>query len=291
MNRLEHRIERGLRQIADRAAPSPDAWNAIRTRIADQGPDTETEIIMLTEADTDIPTPTRNRRWPLVAAAAIFALVIAGIALVNDNGDNDQSPPPTAVATVASPTTAAPTTAVATETVSFAVSSANDIPVTFTAPESWVVDDGWAVYSNLANYGVQVLFDTVSNIYTDGCQWTLLDPPVGPTVDDLVTAWANVPELAATAPVDITIDGYAGKQIEFTVPDYDLQCEGGKFAVYMLDGAVPPGQWAFFPHQHFQMLALDVDGTRLLIAASTYPDTPSQDRDALAQLLASIQIG
>ncbi len=43
-------------------------------------------------------------------------------------------------------------------------------------------------------------------------------PPVGPNVDDLVTAWANVPELAATAPVDITVDGYIGKQIEFTVP-------------------------------------------------------------------------
>ena len=52
----------------------------------------------------------------------------------------------------------------------------------------------------------------------NGC-W--LDPPVGPTVDDLVAAWANLPDLAATAAVDVTVDGYAGKQIEFTVPDYD----------------------------------------------------------------------
>ena len=35
-----------------------------------------------------------------------------------------------------------------------------------------------------------------------------------------MTAWANVSELASTAPVDITVDGYTGKQIEFTVPDY-----------------------------------------------------------------------
>jgi hypothetical protein len=39
------------------------------------------------------------------------------------------------------------------------------------------------------------------------------------------------------------------------------------------------------------MLVLDVDGTRLLIAASTYPNTPPQDRAALEALLASIQIG
>ena len=65
-----------------------------------------------------------------------------------------------------------------------------------------------------------MLFDRVSNIYADGCQWVLVDPPVGPTVDDLVAAWANVPNFAATAAVDVTVDGYAGKQIEFTVPDY-----------------------------------------------------------------------
>ena len=72
-----------------------------------------------------------------------------------------------------------------------------------------------------------MLFDDISNIYADGCHWVLVDPPVGPTVDDLVAAWADVPELAATAAVDVTIDGYAGKQIEFTVPDYNPgECRG-----------------------------------------------------------------
>ena len=66
-----------------------------------------------------------------------------------------------------------------------------------------------------------MLFDRVANIYTDSCQWVLVDPPVGPTVDDLAAAWANVPGFDATAAIDITVDGYAGKQVEFTVPDYD----------------------------------------------------------------------
>ena len=143
--------------------------------------------------------------------------------------------------------------------------------------------------------GAFVLFDgSITNIYTDGCQWTLLDPPVGPTVDDLVAAWADVPELAATAAVDITVDGYPGKQIEFTVPDYTpSECKEQKFGVYMLDGAHPPGQWALSPgpNEHFQMWVLDVDGTRLLIAASTFQSTSPQDRADLEEVLASIQIG
>jgi hypothetical protein len=294
MNRLEHQIERGLRQIGDRATPSSDAWSSILTRIAAQEPDTETEIIMLTEAN-----PQSTRRWVLFVAAAAAVVAIVGATViafaVNDtSSDDDQTPAPAAATTLPPATIPAPTTTVAMETVSFTVDSANDIPVTFSRPETWDGIEGWSAVSaeDGANDGVMVLFDSVSNVYTDGCRWTLLDPPVGPSVGDLVTAWANVPELAATAAVDITVDGYAGKQIEFTVPDYTAgQCEGGKFAVYMLDGAVPPGQWAFVPNQHFQMRVLDVDGTRLVIAAIISPTTTPQHQAELDEMLASIQIG
>ena len=102
---------------------------------------------------------------------------------------------------------------------SFPVPSANDIPVTFTAPDDWVVDEGFSAYADNSGFGV--VFDGIANIYADACQWVLLDPPVGPTVDDLVAAWANLPDFATTAAVDVTVDGYAGKQFEFTVPDYN----------------------------------------------------------------------
>ena len=87
-----------------------------------------------------------------------------------------------------------------------------------------------AYVDNSGGHGL--IFDGISNIYADGCQWVLLDPPVGPTVDDLVAAWANLPDFAATAAVDVTVDGYAGKQIEFTVPDYNagrVQGDGGRW--------------------------------------------------------------
>jgi hypothetical protein len=39
------------------------------------------------------------------------------------------------------------------------------------------------------------------------------------------------------------------------------------------------------------MRVLDVDGSRLVIGASTFPSTSPQDRAVLEEVLASIQIG
>ena len=164
--------------------------------------------------------------------------------------------------------------------------------MTFTAPADWTVADGWSAFGE----GAGVLFDSVSNIYAEGCRWVLVDPPVGPTVDDLVGAFANVPDFAATEAVDVTVDGYAGKQFEFTVPNYtSSECRDSKYGLWDVPGTgggdESPGYWAQGPNNHFQMLVLDVDGTRLVIGAGTFPSTPPQDRAALEDVLASIQIG
>jgi len=299
-------VTRAMHQFSDAAPVAPSLTTVLEhrpTTASSRPPAARLEppqhLVPTEEINVTVNThtsETRNRRCVLMAAAAVVVVIgVAGIALLNNGADDDQTPAATTVPTVA-PTTVAPTTTVATETFSFAVDSANDIPVTFTAPETWSRIEGWAAFSgSYLGDGSFALFDgSITNVYTDGCQWTLLDPPVGPTVDDLVAAWADVPELAATAAVDITVDGYAGKQIEFTVPDYTpSECREEKFGIYMLDGAVPPGQWALDPgaNEHWQMLVLDVDGTRLLIAASTFPNTSPEHRAELEEVLASIQIG
>ena len=103
-----------------------------------------------------------------------------------------------------------------------------------------------------------------------------------------------MPGFDATATKDVTVDGYAGKQIEFTVPDYNEdECMRGD--VRHLEGTrsgdAGPHYIAQGPDQHNQVWILDVDGTRLVILASYFPDTSPQDRTALDEMLASIQIG
>ena len=264
-----------------RVSPDPSQAEALRQhlheRMADHvDPD---ELVAMKEINVSLNTPTsetRNRRrLVLTAAAAVIAVIgVTGIVFATNNAssDDDQPQPLSEATTVASTTTAAPTTTVAPtlETVRFPVTSAA-IPVTFTVPDDWTIAEGWSAYTGgfgaAAGGLTGVVFDEISNVYTDGCQWKLFDPPVGPTVDDLVAAWANVPELNPTAPVDITVDGYAGKQIELTVPDY-TGCNGGnKFGLYQIPSdqtPEEPGFWAQGPNEHNQVWVLDVDGTRLV---------------------------
>jgi hypothetical protein len=111
----------------------------------------------------------------------------------------------------------------------------------------------------------------------------MIDPPPGPTVDDFASAWAGLPAFDATAPTDITVDGFVGKQIEFTVPDYDEEdCPYGDFMLMGDDSG--DGYWAQAPNTHHRLLILDVDGQRLVITAFWYPDTSAADRAAIDDL-------
>ena len=68
-----------------------------------------------------------------------------------------------------------------------------------------------------------VTFQIVDNVVADPCsdQETaeLLDPPVGPSVDDLVEAISNLEGYEATAPEDITVSGFGGKEFTLTAPE------------------------------------------------------------------------
>ena len=278
-------------------APDPSLVEALRQRlhahIASTRLEPEQHLVPVKENYVSVDSPptseTRNRRRMAMAAAAVVAVVgVAAIAINIWNSDDNVVSPPAAAPTVA-PTTIAPTR----ETGSFF--GASDVPVTFDMPAGWQLFEGWAV-SKAGADGAGVSFMTVSNLYADPCQWVLVDPPVGPTVDDLVSALANVPGVNATAAVDVTIDGYVGKQIEFTVPDYKKdECKGNQFGFWQdsgpQSGDTRPNYWAQGPNQHNQLLILDAGGTRVVINAWSFPDTSQQVRAALDEVLASIQVG
>jgi hypothetical protein len=141
------------------------------------------------------------------------------------------------------------------------------------------------------------------SFYTSFCRTTsggIDAAPVGPTVDDLVSAWANLPGVDATAARDVTFDGFDGKQIEFAVPDHiEEDCNGMYFRCgYDPEVPNPPVQCArlmgdpyYGPNLYQKVWVLDVDGTRLMIMAGFFPDASQQDRAALDEIVASIEIG
>jgi hypothetical protein len=238
-----------------------------------------------------------------VATATVAAITIAACS----SGTTDE---PTAASTrePTGSTTAPPLTATTVDATTITsgagtgTGSFGDVPVRFTQPDGWD-NIGWAVIKGGTTSGdvadpiFGLLFMEVANTYTDSCPSVALDPPVGPTVDDLASVWGDRPAFDATVPTDITVDGFDGKLVEFTVPDYepgqalDDCADGGHFM--LLEGVGTPGDgyWAQGPNQHHQLRILDVDGTRVVIAASWYPDTSAQDRADIDEMLSSIQIG
>ena len=146
-------------------------------------------------------------------------------------------------------------------------------------------------------------FWDVRNVYADSCEHTLLDPPLGPTVDDLANVWATLPGFTATTPVDIVVDGYAGKRVDYTVPDYptvvapatgedEADCVSGKFALWTESyGGLGPNFWAQVPGQQNRQWIIDVDGTRLVINEWSDPGTTPEQLTDTDQLIASIKIG
>jgi hypothetical protein len=169
--------------------------------------------------------------------------------------------------------------------------------------------EGWSMWIGAAKFAddghVGVSITTVTNLVRHGCRdhsWA--DPPVGPRVDDLAAALANLAPFRVTSPPkDVTIYGYHGKHLELTVPDLPVEGEGddrrftgcmeGTLKSWVAAIDTDPGD-AFYgytgPGYTEEFWILDVEGTRLMIQAGRSPGSPRKDLAEQGAILESIQI-
>lgn len=171
-----------------------------------------------------------------------------------------------------------------------------------------VLDDGWSMWVGAAKFNgdgghVGVSITTVNNLVTDGCSdhsWA--NPPVGPSVDDLTAALAALAPFEVTSqPTDVTIYGYSGTHLAWTVPGMPTEgggpvftgCAGRQLKSWVAPFDTEPGD-AFYgytgPGYSEEFWILDVEGTRLMIAAGQSDDAPSEDIAELRAILDSIRI-
>lgn len=244
---------------------------------------------------------TLARSWRTVVSVAIVVIATIPIA-AGSSAASDETTSPDTTDQATPPTTAAPSetpasldvTATALEP-TIGTSIVGDVRVTFIVPDGWENNGGWFVLKADSEPIFGAVFDRVGNIFSDPCQWVELDPPPGPSVDDLVAAFASVPGLDVSAATDVTVDGFHGKEIEFTVPDFtEGECTDGYFAIWQDPfhaGGGPQGpNYAAPQNAHHRLWILDADGTRLVIGGRWFPDTSQQDLDDLDTILNSIQI-
>jgi hypothetical protein len=146
--------------------------------------------------------------------------------------------------------------------------------------------------------------ETGFNVYGDPCHWSTTIPETPATTPEEIAAALAAQALTdPTAPVDVTVGGYAGKAITLQVPlsyhqqpdvpreeefaDCD-QDESGTFAYYGLEGnEAHVTRNAQGPGQIDELWILDVEGFIVILDAAHGPAAPADVVDELRALAES----
>ena len=132
-------------------------------------------------------------------------------------------------------------------------------------------------------------------VYGDPCKSTTTMPatPVT-TVDDFAAALAAQASRDASDPVDVTVDGHAGKLVTLHVPDGPpigeeafADCEQLTFNTYGTDPSGSAARGHQGPGQIDELWILDVDGDIVVLDAMYRPDTPAALLDELRSIAES----
>jgi len=170
------------------------------------------------------------------------------------------------------------------------------VGITFDIPEG--DPPGWHV--GKSNPGAAILlwytppeiswgltFWSVDNVYVDPCDAAAgeLDPPIEPSVDELVTALSELPGFQATAPVDVTVGAFPGKKVELTALDSGDDCPQ---PIVFRAGE---DQADLSPGDTIALQILDVDGVRIVVFTIEPSEPDAAVQAELQQILDSIRIG
>ena len=257
--------------------------------------------LVLDEIDT---TPQRRagwlaRRFPVmntniarlgVAAAVVVLAVFLGFQFLsgsNIGGPPDATPSPSAAA---SPKALPIDFDVALEG-RYSLAEGFPVAITFDVPAEWVacsagpVEQGACEKVSESLTGVAVSFTIIDNVVADPCGSgaPLLDPPVGPSVDDLVAAISNLQGFEATSPTDVTVDGFVGKQFTLTAPSAPACSDVKTWATADRTNGVSAGEI-------LEMRILDVGGVRVVIAGTHLSTTAEAQLSTLQQVIASTHV-
>jgi hypothetical protein len=173
----------------------------------------------------------------------------------------------------------------------YRVTTVSGVKATFTIPAGWAGPSatGFAVLKEVGDEGASVIlsFWQPVNVYADPCSsGSLLNPGVGPTVDDLVAALAAQPFTQTTEPTPVSVDGFRGQRIDYNVDIDAASCPGELWLWRDADG----GDRTEGRDQLNELFILDVAGSRVVINLSYLPDTSAADRAELQRVFDTITI-
>ena len=172
-----------------------------------------------------------------------------------------------------------------------------------TVPDGWSINDGFALLGHAGSPAqLAVTIWDVVDVYANGCRWASPMIHPGATVDELAAVLAARPLRNATAPVAVSLGGYQGKYLQWSVPsdirfdaasqsfsDCDIGSENGVPAGYFKSWTDHIGdRYQQGPGQVDRLWILAIEGHRLLVDATYMPAATDQDRTELAEVVNTI---
>lgn len=254
---------------------------------------------VLDQLDT---TPQRRAGWPArrtitmnkfmsigLAAAAVLVAVLIGFQLFGSSigiGDPESEPSPTVEASASAAGMPLPAEGQLTAG-RYSIGDPYPATISFDVPDGWLAcnpsDFERGVCESFEPGAIGVAFLVVENVVADPCSDVALEPPVGPSVDDLVEAISNLDGFEASTVTEVTVGGYPAKRFTVTSP----QVSGCELRTWM----TPERTNGVGLNETNLIVVVDIDGERVMIASAYNAVLAAEAQlQAVEELIASISI-
>jgi hypothetical protein len=114
---------------------------------------------------------------------------------------------------------------------------------------------------------------------------TLPDPPIGPTVDDLLAALDAQENTDMSRPRDVVVGGFSGQRVRMRIAQSD--CPEADSLVMWVDPRGEPGRGLAPGEPDDTLWIVDVDGQRVVIVTSLDPSLA--DEGDVSELIDTIE--
>jgi hypothetical protein len=164
------------------------------------------------------------------------------------------------------------------------------VPFTFRVPAGWAYGYTGPNGSTIGNDRQTAFLGwfVTDNLYRDPCHWQkgLLEPPLGPGVNDLVGALGKLPGFVITGPTPTSIGGLPAQSLTVVPQVRDTACDGGQIKVWSW---TPTGGEAPLSGGTTTVGVVNVGGTRLIVTSWTSLSDLAATTSDVAAIVRSIQ--
>jgi hypothetical protein len=131
-------------------------------------------------------------------------------------------------------------------------------------------------------------FVIVENLVADPCDPSQgqLDPPIGPTVDDLVAGLERLPRFTATLGTPSELDGHPAQRLTLVAPTTPEACFTSGAQTWVVTSNRTNGVGL---GERNELWILEVQGQRLMIALAYQPDTPPEAVSQMRDIVESVR--